>query len=182
MTHPPIPQRLTVKRFLDRPEALDLAAAIPVFHRWIQEQAAPELLIDVADYRHVTNGPGVILVGHQADYGLDQTGGRPGLLYRRKRDFPPTLGEALEQAFRHLAQAEQRLSQELGLVFRPQELELALVDRLRYPNTAVTASTVAPPVVQAAQTVLGVPVRVNRLDNDPREALTFHVVLGERVA
>ena len=37
--------------------SIDLTQAIPVFHRWIQEQALPGLLIDVADYRHVPEGP-----------------------------------------------------------------------------------------------------------------------------
>lgn len=31
---------------------------VPVFHRWLQDQRLPgELLIDVADYSHVTGGP-----------------------------------------------------------------------------------------------------------------------------
>lgn len=174
MTYLPIPQRLSVKRFLDQPESLDLVAALPVFHRWIQEQATPELLIDVADYKHMADGPGVILVGHQADYALDQTGGRPGLLYRRKRDFPATLAEALQQAFYRLAEAETRLAQELDLAFQD-EWTLSLVDRLRYPNTPAHGEAVAPLVAHAAQAALGRPVQVAPIVADPREPLTLRI-------
>jgi hypothetical protein len=39
-------------------EKIDLEAVIPVFHRWIQEQIFDELLLDVANYSHVPDGPG----------------------------------------------------------------------------------------------------------------------------
>ena len=60
-------QHLNVKIFAQEPASIDLAGAIPVFHRWIQENVCEELLIDVADYRHVPAGPGVLLVGHEAN-------------------------------------------------------------------------------------------------------------------
>jgi len=50
-----------VKIFVHEPTSIDLADAIPVFHRWIQEAVLNELVIDVADYRHVPAGPGVML-------------------------------------------------------------------------------------------------------------------------
>ena len=57
---------------------------IPVFHRWIREQAMPELLIDVADYSHVPAGPGVMVIGHEANYSVDNRENRLGLLYNRR--------------------------------------------------------------------------------------------------
>ena len=36
---------------------------IPVFHRWIREKTLDELALDVADYGHVHEGPGVVLIG-----------------------------------------------------------------------------------------------------------------------
>src|SRR5439155_19767862 len=78
-------QHVRVKIFARQPAPADLSAAIPVFHRWIQDRACPEMLIDVADYRHVPNGPGVMLIGHEASYSLDKTKGRLGLLYSRKQ-------------------------------------------------------------------------------------------------
>ena len=60
---------------------------IPVFHRWIQEDLVPGIPLDVADYRHVPNGPGVILIGHDADWGMDQHEGPLGLIYNHKRNL-----------------------------------------------------------------------------------------------
>src|SRR5260370_9089492 len=91
-------QHVRVKVFARQPVSIDQGEAIPVFHCWIQDRVCPEMLIDVADYRHVPNGPGVMLIGHEASYSLDNTKGRLGLLYARKQSG----GEAqenLRQAF-----------------------------------------------------------------------------------
>jgi rhodanese-related sulfurtransferase len=80
----PIPKRIAVKFFADSPAEVELEPFIELFHRFIQEQAVLGLLVDVADYAHVPNGPGVILIGHDVDYSIDATGGRAGLLTTRK--------------------------------------------------------------------------------------------------
>lgn len=63
------PQRIAV-RFPLRTRIGDLEPAITVFHRCIQRGWLEGRLIDVADYRHVPSGPGVMLVGHDVDYAL----------------------------------------------------------------------------------------------------------------
>jgi len=78
-------QHVRVKVFARQPVSIDQGEAIAVFHRWIQDRVCPEMLIDVADYRHVPNGPGVMLIGHEANYSLDSAKGRLGLLYSRKQ-------------------------------------------------------------------------------------------------
>ncbi len=78
--------RFCIKFYARDPGTLDLAEAIPIFHRWIQSGRMDGLLIDVADYRHVPDGPGVVLIGHEADYFLDEMEGPLGLLYNRKRE------------------------------------------------------------------------------------------------
>src|ERR1700689_1480437 len=57
-------------------DQIDLEPLIPIFHSWIEGKIFEELLLDVADYRHVPEGPGVVLIGLQADYGGDKTVGR----------------------------------------------------------------------------------------------------------
>ncbi|HEV8246140.1 MAG TPA: hypothetical protein VGP93_10250, partial [Polyangiaceae bacterium] len=74
--------KIQVKYFAVEPIALE--HFVPVFHRFIRDHVLDELLIDVADYAHVHHGPGVVLVGHAADYYMDQGEGRLGLLYSRK--------------------------------------------------------------------------------------------------
>ena len=124
--------------------AVDLAQAIPVFHRWIQQQALPGLLIDVADYRHVPEGPGVVLVAHEAIYGLDLGGGRLGLLYNRRARLDAAPAAALPQAFRAALEACRKLEQEPefagALSFEGGACEVVVNDRALAPNAAAGAA------------------------------------------
>ncbi len=61
-------KRISVSYLIE--EKVDLAAFIPLFQVWIREQSLPDLLVDVANYVHVPQGPGLIVVGHEGDYGL----------------------------------------------------------------------------------------------------------------
>ena len=91
-------QRFILKIFVEPASAGEPSTIIPVFHRWIQESAVPGLLIDVADYTHLVDGPSVLLVAHEANYALDGIGGRPGLSYTRKQPSEGTLPERLATA------------------------------------------------------------------------------------
>ena len=117
---------------------LPLERAIPVFHRWIQERSLDELMVDVADYTHVPEGPGVVLVCHDAIYSLDQGGGALGLLYSRRRETHPSLGpiasldDRLASVFRRALVTCGRLERErdlAGLMFPADRFELAINDR-----------------------------------------------------
>src|SRR5689334_21079722 len=85
-------QHINDKVLLDGGADLDpgmLDSVIPIFHGCIQNrlvlnEKTPEPLIDVADYRHVHHGPGIVLIGHEADYSIDNTNGRLGPRYNRK--------------------------------------------------------------------------------------------------
>lgn len=135
-------QKLELKIFSqsDNGSELPLAQAIPVFHRWIRESVLDDLLIDVADYRHVPNGPGVLLIAHDAQYSLDSTAGRPGFLYSRRRQTHSSVADAetpaerLRSVFRSALAAAHRLEQEETLApqlrFPGDELELLVNDRL----------------------------------------------------
>lgn len=130
---------INVKIFAAEPAPRDLAGAIPAFHRWIQQNAAPELLIDVADYRHLPAGPGVILAGLEANYSLDLAEDRLGLLYNRKKPAEGSLPEKLRQAYEAAWAACRRLEREPEfdgrLRFDPNCCEVIFNDRLLAPNT-----------------------------------------------
>ena len=79
-----------LKLFLQDASQVNLEDFIPVFHDWIQHQRLDELLIDVVDYRHVHDGPAVMLIAHDAHYAIDMAGGRMGLLYSRRRETHPS--------------------------------------------------------------------------------------------
>jgi hypothetical protein len=137
--------KLQLKVFLKAPEAFDVARVVPVFHRWIREHALNELLIDVADYGHVPDGPGVLLVGHGADYFLHAGKGRWGLLFSRKREAPEPslrLRDTFARALRACALLERE--SELGFEFGTGELLFSINDRLGAPNTDATFSAVRP--------------------------------------
>jgi len=141
-------RRLEVKVFLERPTTVDLESLVPVFHDWIREGRLDEPMIDVADYRHVPNGPGVVLIGHRSNYYLDQAEGRPGLLYSRKRQAPGDPDERLLDVFRRALFACRLLEAEpaLGgrLRFRTNELLFQIPDRLGYPNSPAVFDSIRP--------------------------------------
>src|SRR5450432_3166526 len=127
--------RLQLKMYLEPSEHFELEALIPVFHRFIRDQAIKELMIDVVDYSHVPDGPGVVLIGHAADYYVGALDGRLGLVYSRKRAAPAPEAR-LEDALRRLTNFARLLEQEstVKLRFRSNELSLRLTDRLNAPN------------------------------------------------
>jgi hypothetical protein len=131
-------QHINVKFFLENPETLKLADYGAVFNSWIQQQRLEELLIDVADYLHVHHGPGIMLIGHEADYSLDHRAGRLGLLYNRKAQLEGTTQEKLGQAVRAALTAAQILEKENGLKFLGSEVQVIVNDRLLVPNTSET--------------------------------------------
>ena len=134
-----------LKFFLDDASGVELEEFIPVFHDWIQTQQLAELLIDVADYRHVPHGPGVVLIAHDAHYVMDLAEGRLGLLYSRRRETHPSrcaihsVEDRLRSVWHCALTACQRLEAHPALhgrlQFRGNELLLRCNDRLRAPNT-----------------------------------------------
>ena len=126
----------------------DLAPLIPVFHSWIQGQVFGDLLLDVADYRHVPAGPGVVLIGQDGDYSVDHTDNRPGVRYNRKAPLPGSNQDRLRQAVRAALTACQRLESEPALDgkfrFGGSEIELFINDRLLAPNSDFTRQAAQP--------------------------------------
>ena len=77
--------------------ALPHDAFLPVFHGWIQRKAlADHMLIDVTDYAHVPDGPGSLIVSHEANIHIDHGDRQTGLLYVRKQ----AAGDTFEQRLR----------------------------------------------------------------------------------
>ena len=177
------PNRLSVKFFFEE-LSIDVESFIPVFHRWIRENVVPnELLLDVADYKHIVDGPAILLVGHEADYVVDVTDAKPGLMYVRKRDagsdLSDALGTTLSQALNGVKLTESDVDLKGKLKLRTDAATIVLLDRLNYPNTANGDGTAA----TAAQTQLsddlaplfGNDAILTRVDNDAREPLTFEL-------
>jgi hypothetical protein len=172
-------QHVNVKLLVKDPQAIDLEPLVPVFHTWIQDKVFDERLLDIADYRHVHDGPGVILIGHEGDYSLDNTYGRLGVRYNRKAALEGSNRDRLKQAARATLNACQRLESEAvlrgTLRFDGQNVEVFINDRLLAPNNEVTR-VAAHPDFQAffAQLFGGVEYSLS-YSNDPRQLFGLSV-------
>jgi len=153
---------------------------VPVFHDWIRTKKIPdELLIDVADYTHVPQGPGVVLIGHQSDYYLDVADDRPGLLYSRKRGFEGDVQAGIDDAFRRALNACLLLEHEsrLGFEFATDEVVFRVQDRLRAPNEDATYDAYKPGLERAASAFFGASPSLERIGT-PKEPFAVRIHTG----
>jgi len=181
-------QRIAVKFFVtpDPRAPVDLEPFVPLFHRVIQQAGFEGLLVDVADYAHVTEGPGVMLIGHDVDYAIDATGGRVGLLVTRKRCGPLPLGEALLDTLRKALIAVRVLEADAasGLRFATDAFELQLLDRLAAPNDADGFAAVRAAIAPAVEKLFGdAGCELTRAHSeDARKPLAVAVAAREAIA
>jgi hypothetical protein len=135
-------QHVNVKLLLQAGGSPRLEPLIPVFHNWIENQNGDELLIDVADYSHVPAGPGIVLIGHEGNYSVDNTGNRLGVRYNRKAAFDGGNQACLDQAACAALTACQRLESEPRLEgrfrFNGRDIEIFVNDRQIAPNNPAT--------------------------------------------
>src|SRR5258706_10745888 len=151
-------EKLQIK-FFARPNAeFDLEAVVPVFHRFIREHAFDELLIDVADYKHVKAGPGIVLVGDANDYYLDEGEHRLGLMFSRKRHGAGPEGrlrEGFARALRACKLLEEAPELSGKLRFGTSEVLLRTPDGLRAPNDDASFAALSAEVSALAEKLYG---------------------------
>lgn len=127
-------QKINVKFFVEKGAEIPLGDFIPVFHRWIQENKLEGLLVDVAEYTHVNQGPGVLLIAHEGNYSLDEMDGKRGLLYNHKKGSGKKSEDHLKTAFQRALKACVLLEKENEaagkLRFAANHLQVFLNDRL----------------------------------------------------
>ena len=146
--------RIAAKFPLADPAGVDVPGLIPLFHRWIQRgDLLPGLTIDVADYSHVPDGPGVLLIGHEWDRALDQGDGVPGVLSVAKRgltgDVTARVGAVVADALRTAALLAGPEGVGAGAAIRLDVVEVTLFDRLRAPNVPEAHEAFGPLVAAA---------------------------------
>lgn len=175
-------QRISIKFFVEEPNAVYLPAFIPVFHRWIQDHAVEGLLIDVADYKHVPEGPGMLLIGHEGDYSIDMAKGRPGLLYSRKREWgdDQTLKQRLHTVFRLALEAAQTIEGERALEghvkFRTDEVEVTFADRLHIPNEPETLDLLREEILAVLTKLYReVDITLERINQNPKQPFALRI-------
>jgi hypothetical protein len=171
-------QKFAVKFFARSAEGVELRTFVPIFHRWIQEHKVPGILVDVADYGHVANGPGVVLVGHEADFFVDTMEGPLGLLYNRKLPIEGSFAERLRAGVRIALEACATLEAEPEfegmLKFNGSEALFIANDRLAAPNTEEAFAGLRPDFESVFGALWG-KVALERDASDPRRRLTVRV-------
>jgi hypothetical protein len=174
-------QRVCVKIYAPEP-GVDDQVFVPIFHEWIRDNVFGEelVLFDVADYAHVPDSPGVVLVTHEAHFALDRSDGRFGLLVQRRVPGDGGAGAMLADAIRHGVRVAERLAADprIGgrLTFDTSTFRVEANDRLRAPNTE-DAYRAFEPIVRAAvaRAFDGARATVTRVGNDPRDRLAADV-------
>jgi hypothetical protein len=171
--------KLGIKLFAVDAQRIDILKLIPMYHRWIQQSALQDLLIDVADYSHVPAGPGVMLIAHEGNYALDETGHERGVMYYSKHRLEGELPERVAHVASRALKAAQLMSEgaelEGALKLPGNCLQFFANDRLVAPNTAAAYAEIEP----ALRTFLdrlyaGAPYTLAR-ESDPRERLSVRV-------
>lgn len=169
-----------------RPGSFAEGEFVPIFHRWIQSQSLPNhLLIDVADYDHVHDGPGTVLIGSEANVHIERSHDQFGLMYVRKRPIAAatTLEERLRYVLASTLAAAEKLEQEPELAarlkFNTDEFWIQSNDRLAAPNTAESYEALKP-VLQLLTSAMDVyaPASLERVANSPQELLTIRIALS----
>ena len=134
--------------FVEPDCTLNSADCIPIFHRWIQTQALDLLLIDVADYTHLSSGPNVLLVAHEGNLAIDTAEGRTGLLCTSKQPQTGSLAERLTSVAKNLIAAARLLEDDITfegrLRFTSTEWQFHANDRLLAPPGTESVSALTP--------------------------------------
>lgn len=175
-----------VKFFAADAQSLDILKLIPVYHRWIQQNALDDLLIDVADYSHVPAGPGVMLIAHEGNYALDETGHERGVLYYSKNKLAGELPERLARVAGKALKAAQLMSAdaELGGALRVpgNRLQFFANDRLAAPNTDAAYTAIEPALKSFLDRLYAGARYTLARETDPKERLSVRVQAEGEVA
>ena len=141
------------------------------------------MLFDVADYAHVPESPGIVLVTHEASFSLDRSDGLFGLLAQRRVNGSGEAADMIATTLRHALQVAAKLEDDPRLAgklaFDRSRVMIEANDRLRAPNTDEGYRTLEPVVSTAIKAVFSDSTpKVTRVNNDPRDRLAANVSVG----
>lgn len=165
---------VSVKLFVDAQSTVRPLELIAVFHRWIKDGALEdELMIDVANYEHVPQGPGIMLLCDKAHYSFDVRQNRWGLRYRGRREARATGRDAIGDAFGRALKAASLLELAPELEgryrFRTDQVEFGIYDRLRAPSEEGTLEAVRGDLEVSVEALFGESPAGVRLVSGPKE-------------
>ena len=133
-------QKFGVKLFFNTNGSYSSKDFVPIFHNWIQDKAIDDhLLIDVTDYSHIPDGPGVMLIAHEGNFSLDQESQQPGIMYMRKTEIAGSFTERFSTVLSTVIKAanclnDNNISKQVD--FASSSFRFIANDRLYAENTA----------------------------------------------
>ena len=141
--------RLGVKVFAEDSANVRVKEFVSIFHSWIQKKCIEgHQLIDVHDYSHIHNGPGILLVAHEGNFSTDMADGKLGLAYFRKMPLGASTEDALRGCVKTARDAMALLENEPTLKgrlrFRRGDFLIVFNDRLLAPNDAAGFEEIRP--------------------------------------
>lgn len=171
--------KISVKFYMDKGQDVASETWFKTFNKWISANEGPDVLIDVADYSHVKNGPVTLLVGHQYDISIDDADGKRGLLFNRKQPVDGDFGARLSAAVKQACELCQRIETDADVggqvAFRGNAVCVALNDRLNAPNTEETLQAIQADLDAVLSKLYGdAKVSISRRE-DPKARLTLDV-------
>jgi hypothetical protein len=175
-------EKINVKIYLEKGQDIPLSQFINIFHRFIQQNLLEGMLVDVAEYTHVFQGPGVILIAHEGNYSLDEMDGKRGLLYNQKRFRVDHGVENLKIALRRALKACELLEKEPELAgklkFNPARLRIWVNDRLGTIGTNRGFSELEEGIRSVLDPLNGSPVKLIP-EMDSRKLTAFEVEMDK---
>jgi hypothetical protein len=123
-------KKLAVKIPFARTELPASDRWIEVMNLWIRDKSISGTLIDVADYSHMVNGPGIVLVAHEFILSLDHQSGWSGLRIASRRDTGKDTAEELKELLSILSTASKSLKESFDLDLDTRRIEISALDRL----------------------------------------------------
>ncbi len=177
-------ERFCIKFPATQPADFDEGSLIGVLQGWIREEKIGGTLIDVVDYRHVPDGPGIMLVTYEINYMLEHQNFY-GLYLQRKwgevENQPHT--EAIVNLVKSAAEFGTLLEKEAGITLKGDEFHYIANDRLNAPNTDEAFQAVKADLEAALGKVYGDSnFSITKLENNPKERLTLVVKANSPVA
>ena len=170
-------QKLSVKFFVEQPNAVPLASFIEVFHGWIQ--ANDGVYHDVADYSHMQAGPGIVLVANDANVSIDESGARRGLLFSQKAPLTGSNQDKIRAVLRAALENCRKLEIEPALKgklrFAVNEAILSVNDRLVGVNSQPCFDALKTDVEAVATQLFGAAGFSVERDDDARRPLNARV-------
>ncbi len=176
-------QRIDLKVLARAPQPPPLDPILTIFDRWRKEEDAPSDWVDLADYAHMPQGPGVMMAGKREHFSVDTNEPGLGILAQTRKDLDGAVEQRFLEAFRrHLTLATRLLGEAewpAAITVDSSKWVIAVNDRLNFPNNDETDHALKTGLIAALDHVFGQNGYTLTRDDNPRRRYGYVVEAGE---